>query len=336
MKKYMKDSVDPNKTIITKTPLDRLDYRGDLGPVVERLAEAYGIGTPAEYSVIERGYEDCNVIVRTSRGKYVAKMFAKYRSKAVIDRYRVIMEKVVQAGVNHPRLQETSGGETVFAYGPEGGISMVLMDFVEGRSFQEMDRVPNEEERKAVLEQATKVNAIDHHPSYLSDSWAIPNIGESYQKVKKFIGPDDLKLVDRVLDRYGEIPIDELPHCFVHGDFTKGNVLKGNDGKIYILDFSVSNWYPRIQELSVIAANLFHEEGDGASLRDRVEYIMNVYGASNPLALVEKRYLYDYALAGVVMEFFGAHQEKFLNGNDTEETEYWMRLGREGLRRELV
>ena len=58
MKKYMKDSVDPNKTIITKTPLDRLDYRGDLGPVVERLAEAYGIGTPAEYSVIERGYED--------------------------------------------------------------------------------------------------------------------------------------------------------------------------------------------------------------------------------------------------------------------------------------
>jgi Ser/Thr protein kinase RdoA (MazF antagonist) len=213
---------------------------------------------------------------------------------------------------------------------------MVLMDFVDGRSFQEMDRVPNEEERTSILEQAVKVNGIDHHPSYLSDSWAIPNIGESYQKVKDFIGPDDLNLVDRVLDRYGEIPIDELPHCFVHGDFTKANVLKGDDGKIYILDFSVSNWYPRVQELAVIAANLFHEEGDGASLRDRVEYIMTVYGASNPLASVEKRYFYDYALAGVAMEFLGAHQEKFLNGNDTEETEYWMRLGREGLRRELT
>jgi Ser/Thr protein kinase RdoA (MazF antagonist) len=333
---HMNDVEESRDRPKMRTPADRLDYEGDLGLVVERLAEAYGIGAPLGYSVIELGYEDCNVDIQTSGGRYVAKMFAKYRTKEAIDRYRTIMERVVQAGVNHPRLLETATGGTVFSDSPESGVSMVLMDFVEGHSFQEMNRVPNEEERTAILEQAVKVNGIDHHPSYLSDSWAIPNIGESYQKVKNFIGPDDLKLVDRVLDRYGEIPIDELPVCFVHGDFTKANVLKGDDGKIYILDFSVSNWYPRIQELAVIAANLFHEEGDGASLRDRVEYIMTVYGASNPLAPVEKRYLYDYALAGVAMEFLGAHQEKFLNGNDTEETEYWMRLGREGLRRELA
>lgn len=246
-----------------------------------------------------------------------------------------MMKEVVDGGVNHPAMLKTKDGGAI-VYSDSQGVSMVLMDFIEGRTFQETDSVPDETDRKAVFEQAVKINRIGYHPSYLFDSWAIPNIGESYRKVKDFIAPDDLKLVDTVLERYGEIPIDELPSCFVHGDFTKGNVLKGNDGKIYILDFSVSNWYPRIQELAVIAANLFHGEKEDQSLRGRVEYILRVYDELNPLAPVEKRYLYDYALAGVAMEFLGAHQEKFLNGNDTEETEYWMRLGRDGLRSELL
>jgi len=35
------------------------------------------------------------------------------------------------------------------------------------------------------------------------------------------------------------------------------------------------------------------------------------------------------------MEFMGGHQEKFIKGNATEETEYWLNLGRSGLRKEL-
>jgi Ser/Thr protein kinase RdoA (MazF antagonist) len=317
------------------TPRGRLEYRGDLGPVVERLCAAYGIGAPSGYSIIERGYEDCNVLVRTANAKFVAKMFAKNRTSENIVRYGEMMGEVMDGGVNHPAILRTKDNG-VIVYSDRQGVSMALMDFVEGRTFQETDSVPDEAERRAVLEQATKINRIGYHPSHLSDSWAIPNIGESYRKVKNLIEPDDLKLVETALERYEEIPIDELPSCFVHGDFTKGNVLKGDDGKIYILDFSVSNWYPRIQELAVIAANLLHGEQEDQSLRERVECILREYDELNPLTPVEKRYLYDYTLAGVAMEFLGAHQEKFLNGNASEETEYWMKLGREGLRRELV
>ena len=39
--------------------------------------------------------------------------------------------------------------------------------------------------------------------------------------------------------------------------------------------------------------------------------------------------------AGVAMEFMGSHQERYINGNDTAETEYWLTLGRNGLRKEL-
>lgn len=210
------------------------------------------------------------------------------------------------------------------------------MRFVEGNTFFEFDRAPDADERKAVLEQAALVNRVDYQPTYLFDSWAIPNIRAMFDKVRQFVEPDDLKLVEQAMARYEAIPLDDLPHCFVHGDFTKTNVLKGSDGKIYILDFSVANWYPRIQELSVIAANLLHDSNDSTSLEDRCNQVADEYSQFNQLTDLERLYLPAYALAGIAMEFMGAHQEKYVNGNDTDETDYWLNLGRNGLRKALT
>lgn len=313
-------------------PTDRLNYTGDLEPVIDRLCAAYGVGTPAGSSVVEVGYEDCNVILETDQDKYLAKMFAKSRTAEDIARYATTMQKVVEAGINHPELLTTSSGEVTYT---DSGITLVLMRFVEGKTFFELDRAPDANERKAVLEQAAKVNEVEYKPAYLFDSWAIPNIRVMFDKVRQFVEPDDLKLVEQVMAQYEAIPVDDLPHCFVHGDFTKTNVLKGNDGKIYILDFSVANWYPRIQELAVIAANLLHDNDDSSSLEDRCNQVADEYSQHNTLTSEERRHLPAYALAGIAMEFMGAHQEKYINGNDTDETDYWLKLGREGLRKVL-
>lgn len=312
-----------------QTPANRLNYSGDLTPVVERICEAYGVGQLSASSIVEVGYEDCNVIIETDQAKFVAKMFAKTRTPEDITRYATTMEKVVQAGVHHPELLTTAAGETTYS---DSGVTLVLMRFVEGRSFLELDRSPSDEERKAVLEQAAMVNSIDYEPPYLFDSWAIPNIHAMLEKVEQYIAPEDLRLVEQAIAAYDAIPTDDLPHCFVHGDFTKANVIKGEDGKIYILDFSVANRYPRIQELAVIAANLLHDDGE-ETLEQKCERVAGEYSEFNPLTDQERNHLPAYALAGVAMEFMGAHQEKYINGNDTEETDYWLSLGREGLRK---
>jgi Ser/Thr protein kinase RdoA (MazF antagonist) len=210
------------------------------------------------------------------------------------------------------------------------------MEFIKGKNFIELNRVPDAKERKMIIEQAAKINSIDYQPVYLFDSWAIPNIQVMFDKVKQFVQSDDLRMVERVIAKYSEIPVDALPHCFVHGDFTKANIVKGEDGKIYVLDFSVSNWYPRIQELSVIAANLLYDKSNPSKLLERIDLVLNEYSRLNPLTDEERKYVYSYALAGVAMEFLGAHQEKYINGNDTEETDFWMNLGRDGLKKEFV
>lgn len=316
-----------------QTPADRLNYTGDLTPIVERLCEAYDVGAPSSVDVVEVGYEDCNVILQTDQSKFVAKMFAKTRTLEEVSRYTTTMQKVVEAGVNHPELLTTSSGEITYT---DSGITLVLMRFIEGETYFELDQAPDDTERKAVLEQAAKVNGIDYKPSFLFDSWAIPNIRAMFEKVKQYIEPDDLALVEQAMAKYEAIPADDLPHAFVHGDFTKTNVIKGKDGKVYIIDFSVANWYPRIQELAVIAANLLHDKDDETSLEDRCQLVADEYSEFIPLTDAERTHLPAYALAGIAMEFMGSHQEKHINGNDTQETDYWLNLGREGLRKALV
>lgn len=314
------------------TPTDRLNYTGDLTPVVEHICEAYSIGQLSSTHVVEVGYEDCNVVIETDQNKFVAKMFAKSRTPEEISRYTTIMKKVVVAGVYHPELLVTNAGETIYE---DSGITLVLMRFVDGKSFLELDRPPSTDERKAVLEQAAKVNGIDHEPSYLFDSWAIPNIHVMFEKVRQHIEPEDLPLVEQVIAAYDAIPVDKLPLSFVHGDFTKANVIKGKDDKIYILDFSVANRYPRIQELSVIVANLLHDNNE-TTLQQKCQQVADEYSEYNPLTDIERQHLPAYALAGIAMEFLGSHQEKYINGNDTEETNYWLNLGRNGLRAALA
>jgi Ser/Thr protein kinase RdoA (MazF antagonist) len=316
---------------------DRLNYSGDLNSVVRRLSDAYLIGRPTGSSIIEVGYEDCNVLIETAKGKYVAKIFAKRRSPEDITRYSTIMEKAVGGGVNHPPLMRMADGrKVVYTDAQANGISMVLMLYIEGKTFIELGRVPDAEELHAVIEQAARVNNIDYHPPYLFDPWAIPNIHKIFEQVRQFIQQTDLALVEGALARYNVIPVKTLPHCFVHGDFTKANVLKGDDRKIYILDFSVANWYPRIQELAVLTANLLHDENNPLPLRQKCELVAREYSNFNPLTTGERRYLYPYTIAALAMEFLGSHLEKYINGNDTKETAYWLNLGRSGLKRELT
>ena len=310
-------------------PLARISFQGNLQPILESACEVFNVGTLQAHSVIEYGFEDCNVTVTTDKGKFLAKIFAKTRTATDIQRYKEIMQRVVAAGVNYPALFTTNTGDVIFT---NSGVTLTLMQFIEGSTFFAMDRVPNDSERAAIIEEVAKINRIDYKPPYLFDSWAIPNIAAMVEQVKAFIAPNDLALVEQAVAQYEAIPVKNLPHALVHGDLIKTNIIKGDDGRIYIIDFSVTNWYPRIQELAVIAANLLHESEGGPSLRERCYMIAEEYSYHNLLTPAEKAHLYPYALAGVTMEFLGSHQEKFIKNNTSPEVDYWLELGRQGLK----
>src|SRR3989344_6009511 len=121
---------------VTETnPQQRLNYSDDLAPVIERTCRVYGIGKIESFNLIETGYEDCNVLIKTSNRKFLAKMFAKYRKEEDIERFVAIVLAALDAGVNHPKILKTNTG---YIYRDETDIVLALLEFVEGKTFKEL------------------------------------------------------------------------------------------------------------------------------------------------------------------------------------------------------
>lgn len=309
-------------------PSDRINYSGDLNLLIDEVCQAYQLGKLLDYKPIETGYEDFNVKISTSNGLFLAKMLSSERTPKEIERYANIISKVAEAGINHPKSLPSPQQGIVFSC---SGVEMIVSEFIEGKTFFELGRSPNDTERQAIIKQAAKINSLDYKPPFYDDSWSVTNIRKMYAKVRPFLNSGDQSMLEKALERYDSIPVD-LPRVFVHGDIITTNVVKGDDGEIYILDFSVANWYPRIQELAVIASSLL----SGQSLRQRCQLIVDDYDKIVSLQPIEKQNFYDYALAAVAMELIGAYHAKQFEDNNSSENDYWLNLGRQELARELA
>lgn len=312
----------------------RLGENVSVSRVVEGAINDFGLSEIVDSQLIQAGYEDYNLHLQLAGGDEVLlKIFNKTKSSDDVSRLIKILEAVEKEGVNHPKLRRTRAGEAKHTDEPSG-LMMAIFDFVKGRTFYDLGRIPDNDELEAIVRQAVLVNNIEISPPYIYDSWAIPNIHDMYNRVKSHLSSEDIKLVSRALSAYDSIQTESLPRCFVHGDLINTNVIKGDDRQVWIIDFSVANTYPRIQELAVMAGSLTDRD---KTLADRVDYLAELYKKSGgKLANSEFSALYPYTLSALAMEFMGANQEKYVNNNPGEETEHWLELGRTGLVKALL
>lgn len=206
------------------------------------------------------GYSLCSpirsirVYLTAESGDFLAKIFSKNRTADEIVRNVTNIELAIAGGVNHPELM-LSDGHALY-HDTDSGLKLVVMRFIAGKTFYDLSVTPCSDDLALIAAEAVKINRINYDPPYLFDSWAIPNMQWMFDKVKDHLTDEGRRLVEGAFDHYERIPLDELPKCYVHGDLIKTNLIKGDDGKIYVIDFSVANTYPRIQELAVMAANL--------------------------------------------------------------------------------
>lgn len=83
---------------------DRLKAPEALPEIAEKICRRYGIGDLCDFAVVTTGYEDVNVKIKTSKGNFLIKIFAKNRTRKEIIRYVAIMEKALEAGITIPPL----------------------------------------------------------------------------------------------------------------------------------------------------------------------------------------------------------------------------------------
>ncbi|TAH35159.1 hypothetical protein EYC59_02425 [Candidatus Saccharibacteria bacterium] len=150
-----------------------------------------------------------------------------------------------------------------------------------------------------------------------------------FEQTKDALSPEGRELAEQAKAKHEAIPLEQLAKSFVHGDIIKSNVIVGDDGELYVIDFACANTYPKVQEIAVMAANLMFDEKQaiGSSLKERVAKVLEHYiTAGGELNEADKEYTLDYAIAGAAMEYMGSVHER-LKGDESEEIDYWERQG---------
>jgi len=310
----------------------RIGFEGNIKPVLLQVCKDFSLGEYLSHKVIPMGYEDFNLIVETNHGKYFVKMFATFRREGESQRYVDVMVKALEAGVQHPKLFKSSQGYLHKIIMNDVQISLCVMEQIDGVSFYEKNLKATTDEMRFLVQQAALINKINLKPKPVYDSWAIVNFLEEYKKKREYLEENYTKLIDPLVEQFSTIKVEELPHCFVHGDIIKTNVMKDKDRKLYIIDFSVSSYYPRIQELAVLLCNMLFDEDKPETFSEYYKLALNEYQKHNSLTEKEIQVLPLFVKVAHAMHLLCATYEKVVKGNNSEENDYWINLGKVGLK----
>lgn len=312
----------------------RIGFAGKISSLLQGVCEAYSLGKYISNRLILIGYEDYNLVLKTTKGQFFVKIFALFRDNTECKRYVEIMDRIIKSGISHPILYRQSNGKFLYKIKIDDvEIRLVIIEYLQGRTFYELKTSPNLKEKKFIIKQAALINKIDLKPSPVYDNWAITNFPEQYEKKGKYLEKKDAEILATLAKKFKLLQIPRLPHCFVHGDITKTNVLRTNNGKIYVLDFAVANYYPRIQELAVLLCDLFFEKDQITNSRDVYRFVLEEYQKYIFLTDNEIKILPLYVQFAHAMHIICANYEKVVNGNETVENEYFLSIGRAGLKK---
>ena len=313
----------------------RIGYNGDIENISHTICKDFKLGSFLENKVIAMGYEDFNMMLKTSKGKYLVKILADFRNMKDCKRYTNVLTKAIENGVSTPKLLKSSQGYLHVIKIGKIRLRLYVMDFIEGRNFYNPELELSEKEIRFVSHQAALINTIKIRPSHFYDSWAIKNILKVFKERQKALEYEDLKMIKPVLKEFKEINIENLPKCFVHGDILKTNLLKDNNGKIQIIDFSVSNYYPRVVEMAVLACNVLFNKNSKKESERNLKIALEEYQKTVHLTEQELKALPVCIKASHAMHIICPLYERKISKNTTKENDYWLDQGRSGLRQML-
>ncbi|GEM_PF-2850770 len=311
--------------------LGRVHEQLELIDLCNEVCEAFALGNYISHTVITTGYEDLNIHLVSSTGGHLVKVFAQTRSDEECERYGVINDAVLHAGVKGtPKLYISAAGKHLHSYIQDDKlVRLCVTEFIQGETYLASGQIPSAEERKFLVGEAAKVHEVQLSFPHVYDCWCIQHLDKEYTLKKQSLSVLDHELVLPVLEKFKTLNHDALPKQFIHGDINVNNVIKDDrDGSLHIIDFSpaVANVYPRIQELAVLIAWLFFDPKRTDNTDELIQETTTTYNARYPLEVTEQETLPTYVQAVFAILVIEASYEREVNGDVSPQAiEYYNR-----------
>lgn len=295
------------------------------------VCEVYRLGTFQNSEIITIGYEDFNAIISTSTGKYLVKVF---NNKRTDDNAYQCIERTKQASENGlpvPRVFPNSQGDFLsYMYIGSSRFRLAVIEYVDGVNFHQLGVKPTNDELISLVEIACSLSKIKYAPPFIDDEWSIINFLREFRIKRPRLTKQQISLIDPIYDSFAKFKFDVLPKSFVHGDITSTNILKDKMRKLWLIDFSVSNYMARIIEVLIICDDLALVVGEKEKSRERVRLCFDLWCRKVGATTFEREafpLLFAVANAINVMNTEIERQE----GVDSEENMMNMRQGLWGL-----
>lgn len=310
----------------------RIDKIEDINILSRLVCEKYNIGNLLDNTyVIRIGYEDFNAILTTSTGKYLMKVFANVRTDQDCIDCVLRMNEAYVNNIATPKVFENNDKEVLsFITYKNSRYRVVLIEYIYGDSFFDLNRKPNINELKQIINIAINMNKLNYKPPFIYDSWAITSFLSEYEDKKKYLTDEYINLVEPIYQEFKNFDYDSLPKSFVHGDMMSTNLMVDKNGKVWVIDFSVSNYMARINELIVLCSDIALLNDDKAKTIERLTYLYEEWCKNiHPNDNEQKSFILLYKVANainIVKPYY-----ELISGNKSNETLMHLNSGIYGL-----
>lgn len=306
---------------------NRIDYIEDINILSSLVAKEYKLGDVIDTYVIEIGYEDFNAIISTSTGKYLMKVFRNSRSDEEV--YQCINRSYIagQNNVKTPKIYKNSKNDivTIINY-LNSRFRVSVIEYIDGNNFFDLNRKPTLEELKKIVDIGSNLNKIYYKPNFIYDTWAITSFCKEFEKKKKYLEKKYLEIVKPIFNRFKNFEYDKLPKSFVHGDMMSTNLMLDKNNDIWVIDFSVSNYTARLNEIVVICDDVALIPNNKEESEKRINIAFNEWCKKINATDFEKQsfqILFDVANAINVLNPI----YEIATGNDSDETKMHLNAG---------
>lgn len=308
---------DFNKRIGLNTKLDNIS---------SEICKSYDLGNFISNELITIGYEDYNYYLTTSKGKYCVKIFSKERTREDVDNYLERIRVVANSNVSAPKPLLVNNDIVLSLDYNDNHYDICVFENINGKNYFQLQQDPESDVIKELAKQTAMINNLDVKPNFIYDSWAIINFIEEYSKKREYLSDDYKNEFDKLAEELKNIDFEQLPKAFVHGDIISTNVMLDENKKIWIIDFAVSNYLPRIIDLAVIACNMCLVKNSKEKTYENISLLLSEYNKYNQLTEYELEVfgtLYRLANAMHIL------QTEYIikTDGDSEENQYWLNEG---------
>lgn len=308
---------------------ERIHNVTDIKLIAQHICEYYKLGELIEQKHIEIGYEDFNMIINTSTGKYFVKILNKTRPKSEQNRLVRIIEKAVEGNVRVPAIHKVNGKSIFELEINNNKLNIIVMDYIGGTNMLLLNRDFNQDEIRNIAQEMVKINKIDFQVEPYYDEWTITNFKSEYNKKIDKIGDEDKILVSKVYDEMKDIDFTKFKMAYIHADIIKSNLILDTNNKIWVIDFSVLNYLPRIIELAVAMFGVCLTD-DRLTTINNINILINEYNKYNKLDYYE---ISNLPIAFNCISAMNILQTAYIKNTDEtfEENEHWLSEGRKGI-----